>query len=808
MDRTRPQNRLTTDDDTLALKERIEELERSLAEAQRRTASRSIIYDRAIETFRGAKICAWHWSKETEQIEYFPKNAGDVLGLPAGQLPSTDAANLVLIHPEDRERVAEMFQRANRDGESYWLEYRVILQDGSLHHLQEASEPLYDQDGRFIGNVGTWQDVTELKTAEKALRESEDRLSQAATLAKLGHWVWDELADKVTYCSDEMAHILGLETGEELLPSLSSPSAHLDWIHPEDRERYADAADGSEFAERGMDIEYRVVTQSGQVRHVREIAEPEHDEEGRLVRSKGTLQDITREKQAEIALRESEERYALAIRGSHDGIWDWDIENREIHLSQRVKEIIDLHDHCEKLPETQILSLMHPDDRPEFRDRLTRHLKGETEYFTCEFRVLAEDGSIRWILDRGFALRDDTGRAYRMAGSVSDITERRQTEEKLRQAQKMEAIGQLTGGIAHDFNNILGVVLGNLDLASEKLADESIAVHINQAIQAAERGAELTERLLAFARRQTLRPVALRVDDCLDGMRDLLRQAVGTGVTVRVTATKDLWACRADPLQFENAILNVVINARDAMPDGGNLEIASSNVEVDFDLAETLEIRQGEYVLIEVTDDGAGMSEDVRLRAFDPFFTTKDVGKGSGLGLSMVQGFVQQSGGSVSLLSCQDDGTSLRIYLPRNSRVQAARFEAGTSKSGIQSRSPNVLVALEDDSLRAVVMDLLDGLGCRVFESTCEDETQSSLDSQMGLDLLLTDVRPYDNGRLLRLEKSIESQRPALPVIYLTDGDNQPQLPTETRQAERILLKRPLDSSDLSRVIQQALPAS
>ncbi len=273
---------------------------------------------------------------------------------------------------------------------------------------------------------------------------------------------------------------------------------------------------------------------------------------------------------------------------------------------------------------------------------------------------------MRWIFGRGLALRDPAGRAYRMAGSVSDVTERKETERQLVQAQKMETVGQLTGGLAHDFNNILGVVLGHLDMARETLTeDDRLVGHIDSAIGAAERGASLTQRLLAFSRKQTLSPERIDVGRVIVDMIDLLRRTLGEQIAIEIDNQDGLWACRADRAQLENALLNLAINARDAMPDGGSLRLATANQHVDDAAASAQGIVAGDYLRLAITDTGAGMTPEVVERVFEPFFTTKGVGKGTGLGLAMVHGFVQQSDGYIIVRSAAGKGTTVEILLPR-----------------------------------------------------------------------------------------------------------------------------------------------
>jgi CheY-like chemotaxis protein len=366
----------------------------------------------------------------------------------------------------------------------------------------------------------------------------------------------------------------------------------------------------------------------------------------------------------------------------------------------------------------------------------------------------------------------------------------------------MEAVGQLTGGIAHDFNNILGIVLGNLDLARENLACGPTADHIDQAIKAAERGAELTDRLLAFARRQTLKPSLLRVDENLRDMKDLLRQAVGSDISVQIETPPQLWASYTDPVQFENAILNLALNGRDAMPDGGNLDIVAVNTVLESDFAQSLEIVPGEYVLIDITDSGTGMTDDVRLKAFEPFFTTKQVGKGSGLGLSMVQGFVQQSGGAVRLFSDEAHGTTVRVYLPRAREPALDEFEVISDHGPAIRNRPRVLVLVRDGSLRAFVREILDSLDCEARFASGQETALDGSDADAGPDLVLTDL---PSNELAREEGLLGRPCRSWPIIYVTGEEIQPDHLTHPAKPGASFLQKPLEASALSRAVREAL---
>ncbi len=350
---------------------------------------------------------------------------------------------------------------------------------------------------------------------------------------------------------------------------------------------------------------------------------------------------------------------------------------------------------------------------------------------------------------------------------IRDITQRIDTESKLRQAQKMEAIGQLTGGIAHDFNNLLTVVLGNIDMLVESLHTNPRMKHVAEvARDAALRGATLVARLLAFARRQALAPRAVDVNALTRNLEDLLRRTIGEAVTVIMKRAPDLWQANIDPTQMENALLNLALNARDAMPAGGALTIATSNAHLDPDAGEDAP-PPGDYVLVEVRDTGTGMSEDVRSRAFDPFFTTKPVGQGSGLGLSMVYGFVRQSGGHVRIESDVGKGTAIRMYLPR-----AGAAETLAPAPAVATPTPagheTVLLVEDDELVREHLSVTLQALGYAIIPCATGREAIDIVSGGAQADVLLTDVVLGGGMNGHSVAEKIKELRPDMPVLYMS----------------------------------------
>jgi signal transduction histidine kinase/ActR/RegA family two-component response regulator len=352
---------------------------------------------------------------------------------------------------------------------------------------------------------------------------------------------------------------------------------------------------------------------------------------------------------------------------------------------------------------------------------------------------------------------------------VSQMASRAAAESQVRQMQKMEAVGQLTGGIAHDFNNMLAVVIGNLNMIQRRLAKggSDIGGYVDSALEGANRAATLTSRLLAFSRQQPLQAEAVDPNRLVSGMSDLLARTLGETITVETVLGAGLWRTQTDPTQLESALVNLAVNARDAMPTGGRLTIETANAYLDSDYAAAEGARPGQYVMIAVTDTGCGMTQAVIDRALEPFFTTKPVGKGTGLGLSLVYGFIKQSGGHLKIYSEPGQGTTVKIYLPRlfaaEHYAEPPRLPA-TASSGDRSK---VLLVEDDDRVRAFAEEALRDLGYEVVAAENATEALARFSREPDVDLLLTDVvMPDTNGR--ELAEQMLKLRPGLPVLYMT----------------------------------------
>lgn len=398
--------------------------------------------------------------------------------------------------------------------------------------------------------------------------------------------------------------------------------------------------------------------------------------------------------------------------------------------------------------------------------------------FTAEGWRLRKDGTRFWASVVIDPVKENE-KIVGFAKVTRDLTERREaqlelerSQEALFQSQKMEAVGQLTGGLAHDFNNLLTGITGSLDLLKMRLAQgriNELERYITAAQGAAGRAAALTHRLLAFARRQTLQPKAVNANTLLSGMEELIRRTVGPNLKMEAVLAAGLWNCVCDPNQLENAILNLCINARDAMPQGGTLTVETANTWVDDTAAKERDMERGQYVAICVTDTGSGMSPEVTARAFDPFFTTKPAGQGTGLGLSMVYGFAKQSNGQVRIYSELGHGTTVKIYLPRHAgESEERRREVETLELRRAEEGETVLVVDDEPTIRMLIGDTLAELGYRAIEVADAASSLKVLESDVNIDLLITDVGLPGGMNGKEMADAARAKRPKLKVLFIT----------------------------------------
>ncbi len=682
-----------------------------------------------------------------------------------------------------------------------------------------------DEDDGIGGLLVLCQDVTRDVVAAAALREREAELARVQQIGRIGGLEVDLRTGFRNRRSPEYLLIHGL-------PPDAANETHEEWvqrIHPEDREaterKFRDAIAGDV---REYSVQYRIVRPSdGETRWISVKSTIERDGNGTATRLVGAHTDVTEQVVADLALRQSEEQYrkladelaelnaTLARRveektRERDRIWN--VSQDLLLVSDRDgvwRTVNPAWTRTLGWSEAELLNrtsewLEHPDDGGTTRAKFKELGERETTV-RCESRFRHKDGSYRWLSWTGVSDKDHNYAVARDVTAERAAAERlRATEEALLQSQKMEAVGQLTGGIAHDFNNLLTGIVGSLDLLQTRLNQgrtDSAARYINAAMTSANRAAALTHRLLAFARRQPLIPKSVDANALVVSLEDLLRRTIGETIDLEIVTSDDLWGTLCDPNQLESALLNLAINARDAMPDGGRLVIATTNAGLDSLTADTPALSPGEYICITVTDTGVGMSAEVVARAFDPFFTTKPIGQGTGLGLSMIYGFARQSNGHVTIDSRIAQGTSVRLYLPRHHGDIDTGHASAIRAAEHAATGETVLVVEDEPVVRGVILEMLGEQGYRTLEAADGPSGLKILRSGARIDLLVTDVGlPGMNGR--QLADQARETRPGLKILFITGYAESVAIADGFLQPGMEMITKPFDIDNLSRRIR------
>ncbi|MGN6155173.1 MAG: PAS domain-containing protein [Sphingomicrobium sp.] len=576
-------------------------------------------------------------------------------------------------------------------------------------------------DGQVLGFVVVVQDVTEQRVAERALKESEARFKRIANSAPALMWV-TRLDRTRDFVNDAYMEYLATDDRE-----FARTYDWRDGIHPEDVERIVAESVAGEASGKTFTLEGRFRRGDGTYRWLKSTSSPRFGPDGELVGFIGVATDITVAKEAEIELRRQvKERTAelaereAQFRAIFDAVLEvlclltpdgtiiemnskeapWRAKNANEALGKKIWDAPTLE--------------AYPQHKPLIKEAVKRAARGET--FTTQ-ATMERPGVPTAYLDVAVQpVRSGDGKVVYLLFEARDITDLKAAQEQLRQSQKMEALGQLTGGIAHDFNNLLTVVVGGLDVVASRIEDEKLKRYADNALTAAERGARLTGQLLAFSRVQRLEVRPVEVGPLIQNMRPLLRNVLGPGITKEFDLDEIDLPVMADPTQLEVAVLNLAINARDAMPDGGVLKFATRSARISGDA----ELADGDYVVLIISDTGTGMPEDVASRAFEPFFTTKEIGKGTGLGLSMVYGMARQSGGTARIETTPGGGTAIKLFFKAAKRIrEAAPAKVEDTHVGQSQETASILVIDDDPDVRGFIAEALAEEGFRVRD--CAD---------------------------------------------------------------------------------------
>ena len=755
---------------------------------------------------RATNDAIWDWDLQANHV-LWNEALEHAYGHPLATIEATGRWWLAHIHPDDRARIDTSIHKViEGDGVSWSDEYRFQRGDGTYAEVLDRGHLIRAADGRAVRMIGAMLDLTRIRNTETALRQSEERfrtiLETTEAAFAIVHVKFDENDEPVDYRFVEANPAFERQSGVNLRGKWVTefaPDLERFWF-----ETYGHVAKTGEPA--NFENYAKGFERWFDVRAVR-IGEPDERQIAIL------FSDVTERRNAqerllisEAAARQNGERVQLALAaGAIIGTWNWHLPTDRFSVDNAFAHAFGLDDTParEDLSLEQIIATVHPEDR----EGLTTAIKevvARGGAYAHQYRVRRTDGKYYWIEANGRVELGDDGMPLNFPGVLIDVEGRRaveaerdraimalrafndtleqrvvertaelmQTEEKLRQSQKMEAVGQLTGGLAHDFNNLLAGISGALELTNVRIAQgrgHEIEKYIATAQAATKRAASLTHRLLAFSRRQTLDPRPTDVNALIEGMADLIQRTVGPAIRIETSGERNLWPALVDAGQLENSLLNLCINARDAMPNGGQIRIETQNSTIGPETDQALDISEGEYLSLSVADNGTGMSPDVVAKAFDPFFTTKPIGQGTGLGLSMIYGFAKQSGGQVRIRSELGKGSVICIYLPRyTGETFQEPGSIGKSPPEAGQAGETILIVDDESTVRVLLTELLREHGYNLIEAADSVAGLTVLRSDVPIDLLITDVGLPGgmNGR--QMADAGRELRPELKTLFIT----------------------------------------
>jgi len=720
-----------------------------------------------------------------------------------------------VVHPDDRERVRREYQETTAAQRGFTLDLRMQRHDGVYRHIRQIAIPRWNADGGLSGFIGVDVDVTELRERSALIEEAEARYRKLAETVPVIVWMHDT-QHRLTYQNRTAEEFSGRSLPEE------AGTSWYEGIHPDDRERVLESYRATSATPVPYQHMYRLRRADGVYRWFIEIGVPRYADDGEFIGFTGVDVDVDDLKQASERLREAEARYRHFIEQSSEGIWRLELDiptpvdlppDEQIRLWYERSYFAECNlamarmygfDSPEELLGTRLRDLLPPDD-PVNGEMLRGFIRSGYRMVNAESHELDRHGRRKYFLNSLVGVVED-GRLVRSWGTQQDITERKILEEEARQSRKMEAAGRLAGGIAHDFNNLLTAILGTAELLLMQLPQGGSAREdVEEIKRAATRAANLTRQLLAFGRRQVLQPRTLDPDSLVRGVESMLRRLIGEHISLTVRTAQGLWLVRADPGQLEQVIVNLSVNARDAMPTGGSLIIETSNCRFEgiSHGAESI-MPPGEYVLLTVSDSGTGMDEETLHHLFEPFFTTKAQGKGTGLGLATVYGIVKQSGGFIYADSEPGHGSRFRIYLPRAEGALEAP-EPPVPAAAAARAEGTILLVEDEEAVRRLARRVLEGVGYRVLEAASGWEALTLADGWQGrLDLVVTDViMPGMSGQ--ELSARLRQQRPGLRILYVSGYTDDAILQHGTLLPNTAFLQKPFSPGSLAQRVREVL---
>lgn len=678
--------------------------------------------------------------------------------------------------------------------------YAVKDRDGEIRNMKVSGKPVFDDAGIFVGYRGSAVDVTAAVHARRDIADIRSKFSTALENITEGLAVWDS-EDQFVYCNSFFRYVHPWAAAT-LLPGASIEAFVRGSVKGEWGSK--SGLDENDWVERRLgNFRAAGTTQVDSLDGKWIQIRTEKLQDGSTV---ALLSDITDQKRREEALRESEERFRKSFEDAAIGMAIVGVEGQFRLVNRAFSEMVGYS--ASELIAKKIADITHPEDVEASNDVRNKILKGERSDHPQEKRYLHKDGRVIWVSLTRALIRGADGQNLYTIGQVQDITEYKESEDRLRQALKMEAVGQLTGGVAHDFNNLLASIIGNLELIGNKIEDDAVLRRrVDRAMRSAKAGGVLTNRLLAFSRRQNLEPCQTSLGDLVENMLDILMHSVTEAIQIKTEFASDLLPTLVDQNQLENALLNLAINARDAMPDGGQLLFSGTNTYIERCYSRYFgRIEAGDYVKLLVRDTGTGMTQEVLDHLFEPFFTTKGIGEGSGLGLSMVFGFIKQSGGHIDIESELGVGTAFMLYLPvANGEIRDTVTAPPGPNDVPKGQGQKVLLVEDDESVRDATAEMLEHLGYAVVDGGAGGEAIEMLDSSPDVELILTDVVLSDGRSGPAIAQEAVERRPDLGVLMMTGYAEQDVLLGKGNKSVFPLLKKPFQIGELGRELNSVL---
>ncbi|HVX66968.1 MAG TPA: PAS domain S-box protein [Bryobacteraceae bacterium] len=683
-------------------------------------------------------------------------------------------------------------------------ECRNHRKDGAIIHCEWHTSALYDSSGELVSMLSLALDVTERKRAEEARRKSESKLRAVLDALPVGVWFLDKQG-KVLHSNPATIRIWGGSSFQSRSHYVEYRGRWLESGLPVAREEWASSQALAGVAVLGQIIEIDCLDGSRKV--INNSAVPLVDENGQVTGAAVLNEDITEHIRTSEELKKREARLEHAQRMASLGHWELE-PTGVLKSSEEVYRIFGLRRNEFPADREGFSARIHPEDRDRCRAAIEQaRLEGKP--YDLDYRILRPDGSERVVREHAEPMFDEASRLARIMGTIQDVTEYRRLEDQLREAQKLESVGRLAGGVAHDFNNLLTVIVGYSDFVLGMLeAGHPARAGIEEIHKAGDRASALTRQLLAFSRRQVVQPRVLDINTVIAEAGKMLNRLVGEDVEISTVLAPKLWPVLADPGLIEQVLMNLVVNARDAMPEGGRLVLETHNILLDeHEARQHHGMRPGPHVLLAVSDTGVGMDAATRARIFEPFFTTKPLGTGTGLGLSTCYGIVTQAGGWIGVYSEPGRGSTFRIYLPRvedDTPVETAQSRAATVAGGDET----ILVVEDQDEVRRFACDALRGYGYTVHAAASGTDALRLLAEISGpIDLLITDlVMPDLSGR--DLADRVAELRPGMPTLFMSGYSDEVTTRQRVVEPGAAYLQKPFTPSALARKVRDVLSAA